>query len=520
MKRIFTVLLMMSMIIAMAMPAVVHANGQAGTTLEARVTATAHWTITYGWTIDKSVSPDSWTFYPGESGISTYTITVAKDNGTEEAWIEGIVTVTNGGERATENLTILIELRNGVPPPKDLIATAIVDVSGNPVLDPGETGEYPYRIDIPSANVHACGEYKVTACVTITNHSGYLGEPFGPSPSATTNLPNSPTLVNDVIHVDDTNGGSWEFSTSSSVTYDVLFVYCQEGEHVNRATIRETGQYDEAVVTITCVIPPQAIISGVKFFDTDLDGQRDPDEVGIEDWKIELYKWNETSEAWYLYDTTFTDGIGNYVFTASEVGRYKIVEVMPSGMWIQTAPEDGYYEFDVALGETYTDKDFGNVCLKPGYGGKTLGFWSNKNGQALINSSDVTALNGLNLYKPSGWSYPPFSSDLATAKTQIKNYLLSATAVDMRWMLSAQLIATKLNVLHGFLSSGTTVYVGSSSYVPTGFITIGEIINNANTALHGNDRAEQEYWKNLLDGLNNNMLPFVCPEPCYPVVYP
>jgi hypothetical protein len=34
---------------------------------------------------------------------------------------------------------------------------------------------------------------------------------------------------------------------------------------------------------------------------------------------------------------------------------------------------------------------FGNVCLGPG-GGLTLGFWSNKNGQALISAADLTAL--------------------------------------------------------------------------------------------------------------------------------
>ena len=193
---------------------------------------------------------------------------------------------------------------------------------------------------------------------------------------------------------------------------------------------------------------------------------------------------------------------------------------MPSEMWVQTAPEDGYYEIEVTLGETYTDKDFGNVCLTPGTRGKTLGFWSNKNGQALIISDDVAELNGLNLYTPSGWTYPPFSGDLTTAKAQIKNYSLSATAKDMRWMLSAQLIATKLNVLHGFLEGSTIVYVGPSTYVPSGFISIDEIMDNANTALSGTDRVAQEYWKNLLDGLNNNRLPFVCPEPCYPIEYP
>ncbi len=186
---------------------------------------------------------------------------------------------------------------------------------------------------------------------------------------------------------------------------------------------------------------------------------------------------------------------------------------MPSEMWVQLAPEEVYYEFDVVLGETYADKDFGNVCLKPGEGGKTLGFWANKNGQALITPDDVSLLNGLNLYKPTGWTYPPFANT-----AQIGNYLLKVTAKDIRWMLSAQLIATKLNVLHGFLSNSTIVYVGPSSYVPTGFITIGEILDNAYNALSGT-RAEQEYWKDLLDGLNNNRFPFLCSEPCS-VEYP
>jgi len=84
-------------------------------------------------------------------------------------------------------------------------------------------------------------------------------------------------------------------------------------------------------------------------------------------------------------------------------------------------------------------------------------------------------------------------------------------------MLSAQLIATALNVRHGYLSNSTIVYVEPSTYVPSGFITIEEIIINANTALsNGYTRAEQTYWKNILDWLNNNKLYFVCPEPCEP----
>ncbi|MEM2238896.1 MAG: hypothetical protein QXL27_01100 [Candidatus Bathyarchaeia archaeon] len=72
------------------------------------------------------------------------------------------------------------------------------------------------------------------------------------------------------------------------------------------------------------------------------------------------------------------------------------------------------------------------------------------------------------------------------------------------------------------MGNSTIVYVGLSSYVPTGFIKIGEILDNAYEALSKSNgsRAEQAYWKDLLDGLNNNRFPFVCSEPCYPIVYP
>jgi len=261
-------------------------------------------------------------------------------------------------------------------------------------------------------------------------------------------------------------------------------------------------------------------ISGYKFYDANVNGKWDGNEVAVVGWKVHLTGINILGGTVDLY--AFTDASGKFTFERLLPGNYTVTEVFPPApqnpTWIATTSTSFSHELEE--GEDYVGPDFGNVCLVHGAGGRTLGFWSNKNGQALITSGDVEALNGLNLYKPSEWTYPPFSGDLAKAKAQIKNYLLSATAKDMRWMLSAQLIATKLNVLHGFLDGSTIVYVGSSTYVPSGFISIDEIMANANTALGEADRVAQEYWKNLLDGLNNNRLPFVCPEPCYPIVYP
>jgi hypothetical protein len=233
------------------------ADGQAGTTLTATVDVTPHWTITYGWTIDKSVTPDTWNLFVGDSGTSNYTITVTKDSGSEEAWVDGQVCVTNGGAVATENLVITAVLQDGYGSPNDFLTSASVDVSGNPVLDPGETGCYDYHVDIPITGgafpqPHAGGTYKVTADVTITNHSGHLGELFGPSPSATTVFIASPIVVNDTINVDDTNGGSWAFNASGSVSYEKTFDCYDEGTNKNTATIRETGQFDSASVIVNC----------------------------------------------------------------------------------------------------------------------------------------------------------------------------------------------------------------------------------------------------------------------------
>jgi hypothetical protein len=251
-----TALLVLALCGAFVLPAV--ADGQNGTTLSATVDVTPHWTITYGWTIDKSVTPNTWNLFRGDSGTSQYTITVTKGGGTEEAWVDGQVCVTNGGAVDTVNLAIEAVLQDGYGSPNDFLTSAPVDVSGYPIIPAGGSHCYNYHVNIPITGgaypqPHAGGTYKVTANVTITNHSGHLDVPFGPSPSATTEFPASQTLINNTINVDDTNGGSWPFSASGSVTYNKTFTCDGDaGTHNNTATIRETGQSDSASVTVNC----------------------------------------------------------------------------------------------------------------------------------------------------------------------------------------------------------------------------------------------------------------------------
>ncbi len=68
-----------------------------------------------------------------------------------------------------------------MPPCKTVIASTDVDTSAYSVLAPGETHNYYYRINVPAADINSGSTYKVTSNVTITNHSGHLGTPFGPS---------------------------------------------------------------------------------------------------------------------------------------------------------------------------------------------------------------------------------------------------------------------------------------------------------------------------------------------------
>jgi hypothetical protein len=226
---------------------------QAGTTLTATISATGHFTRTFPWTINKSVTPTSLNVSPGGTGTAVYTITVTKGAGVDAAFIDGQVCVTNAGAIATQNLAIVVDLT--MPPSSTIIVSAAVDVSQHPVLAPGETFCYNYRIDIPTGLIVPGGDYKVTANITITNHSGHIGTPFGPSPSATIILPTSPMLINDTIHVDDTNGVSLIFSASGSQTYDKTFTCEDAGININTATIRETGQQSSASVIVTCGCP-------------------------------------------------------------------------------------------------------------------------------------------------------------------------------------------------------------------------------------------------------------------------
>ncbi len=228
------------------------AQGQSGTTLTASKTATGHTVRTFSWGIAKSATPTGWSLFSGDTGTSEYTVTVTKTGFSDSGRVDGSVCVTNAGAVNTENLAIVdeVEYKTGSGQYQTLLERP-VDTSAKPVLAAGETYCYPYSITftpVPGAN------YRNTAHVTITNHSGHLGEAFGPAPKAGFSLPSQPDVfVNATIHVLDSNGSSWTFSDSGSVSYPKTFACAGDaGVHNNTATITETGQSASAAVTVAC----------------------------------------------------------------------------------------------------------------------------------------------------------------------------------------------------------------------------------------------------------------------------
>jgi hypothetical protein len=240
--------LVVAMLLAVAVPTL--AQGQAGTTLSATKTAAGYWEREFTWTIDKSVSPATLSLPCGGSGKASYTITLVKSDPVDRVWVAGEICVTNGGAAATENLTLVdtVEYKTGSGKFQPLTGASVTITPGE--LGPGESRCSPYRISFTPV---AGAAYRNAVQVTITNHSGQLGKPFGPNPKADFSLPGSPTLINDTVNVEDSNGGSWQFNASGSASYDQSFACpADAGVHTNTATIRETGQSDGASVQVTC----------------------------------------------------------------------------------------------------------------------------------------------------------------------------------------------------------------------------------------------------------------------------
>jgi PA14 domain len=212
-------------------------------------------------------------------------------------------------------------------------------------------------------------------------------------------------------------------------------------------------------------------------------------------------------------------------------------EAAPSTTWVPTTA--------TSLGVTVSDcvaypVAFHDLCSKAPSGGYTIGFWGSSNGATILKAAAnypgwVTTLNSCSLRNANGSVYLVPTTSSTAAVSSLATWLQGANAVNMAYMLSAQLTAATLNVTASKTVSDSTILfvsktlkTGANANVVQcltgttgfsvdpvtgdGFITVGalraaakaSLAANGNTTASSATRNYQECLKDLLDQLNNN----------------
>ncbi|MDW8060518.1 MAG: hypothetical protein RMK01_10640, partial [Thermomicrobium sp.] len=257
-------------------------GGQAGTTLSAEFrNVQGGYVVDYDWSIEKSADVSSLEISKGESREVTFTITVTRSEGQASARVTGQLCVENGGAQGTQGLQIVFYVDN--PPNTAWLANETLTPSQQ--IPAGRTECYPF--DLTFTPVSEDTSYRVGAKVTITNHSGHLGEHFGPNPKESFELSGSSetdasATVSDTLHCPDgftcdpSSVGPWTVSgtdlqndswtTQFTVKVTNESVCASQTTLTNTATVTESGSgardSDDATVAITvpdCPTEPQTV---------------------------------------------------------------------------------------------------------------------------------------------------------------------------------------------------------------------------------------------------------------------
>jgi len=272
-----------------------------------------------------------------------------------------------------------------------------------------------------------------------------------------------------------------------------------------------------AQTTTTTVNPNQGTVVVKKFYDANANGRRDTGEPWL----------SGSTSGWPVTLTTPGGSSSTKRTTATFSGLnggsgYWVQEATPlETNWVQTAPTVNGVPVNPKSVKVIPCKTvtvyFGNYCKK-GSGGKTPGFWSNKNGEAKMADApdgmapELGELSTLNLVDALGNPFDPV--DYGSFRT----WLVNRDAVNMAYQLSAHLAAMALNVEAGYVN-------GDSFYIPCG-CTVNELLADANAALAADgytpsgdpNRTLQEQLKNWLDALNNGAT-IVSATPCKRTFY-
>lgn len=372
-----------------------------------------------------------------------------------------------------------------------------------------DDGDYVFQVTDPSGAVLLSSDGILDRAFRVAG--GKISENLGTHPDSSDD-PNDAILPGvcgsvaiQVIPYDDSpNGGGvykiWITRISDFETACGVGVDCGLDGFVPGST-----KTDNFRVLQDNVPPPQVgSIEAIKFYDGNANGAYDDGELFLEGFQMTLQSTNQAVDS---TRTTDVDGVADWHNLVPDVD-YSVTEGTPlEGNWFHSAtifeghdgsPVNPAAPLEVVAGQT-TTVVFGNYCTVPS-NGRTLGFWSNKNGQSYIGGADLAMLSALNLRNANGGHFDPGTA------SALRRWLLDGNATNMAYMLSVQLAAMELNVFNGFVD-------GSGYYVPAG-MTVNQLMAAANTSLGlypvttaANDpfdqRQVQEGLKDWLDELNN-----------------
>jgi hypothetical protein len=206
---------------------------------EVKVTKDAHtsFTRTYQWSIDKSVAPEAWNLFTGDNGTSLYSVAVTRTGFTDSAWaVAGTITIHNPSPLTATLTSVTDVVSPGLGAPVDCGVSFPYSLGGDGTL------ECSYQTALPDGSNRTN-----TATVTTT------GQVKGGTGTAAVLFGAPTTEVNASINVADSNGSSWTFGDSGTVSYARTFgCNGDQGIHGNTATIVQTGQSDSASVAVQC----------------------------------------------------------------------------------------------------------------------------------------------------------------------------------------------------------------------------------------------------------------------------
>ena len=199
-------------------------------------TAETSFTREYEWGISKTVFPETWQLFNGDTGISQFTVAAERTISSDSDWaVSGVITIVNDTHEEATIESVTDEISG--------IGAVAVDcgVTFPHSLACGETLVCEYSTPLPDGATR-------TNTATVVASGG-----IGAEAMADIVFSDTTTTINAEINVDDNNGSSWLFTQSGVQTYQQSFTCGRdEGLTQNIATIRETGQFDDAIVAVQC----------------------------------------------------------------------------------------------------------------------------------------------------------------------------------------------------------------------------------------------------------------------------